>query len=161
MLIGVISDSHDHMANIEKAVEIFKEREAGLVIHAGDFVNPASILKFEGLNLVGVFGNNDGDRFRLVKSFERIDGELAGDFCELERDGLKFAIYHGTEPQLTRALIECEEYDVVISGHTHRKEFETVCETIVLNPGTAHGFGGEATIALFDSESQEAEFVQL
>ncbi|MCP4040819.1 MAG: metallophosphoesterase [Gammaproteobacteria bacterium] len=161
MKIGIISDSHDHMDNIRKAVEIFRQRGVPLVIHAGDFVNPASIKLFKGLNLVGIFGNNDGDRFRLMKAFQSIKGDLKGDFCELERDGLRFAVYHGTESQLQDALAQCGKYDVVITGHTHKLESTTVGDTVVINPGTAHGFGGKATVAIFDTDKKEPEFVEL
>ncbi len=54
MLIGLISDSHDHVRNIEKAIKIFKKREVELVLHAGDFCSPFTIPPFEGLNLKGV-----------------------------------------------------------------------------------------------------------
>ncbi len=42
MKISVISDSHDHISNILKVVEVFKERGVVLVIHAGDCGNPGS-----------------------------------------------------------------------------------------------------------------------
>jgi len=40
MKIGLISDSHDHIDNIRKSVEVLKDRGVSLVIHAGDFVSP-------------------------------------------------------------------------------------------------------------------------
>jgi len=36
MLIGIISDTHDNARNLLKAVELFNEKEVGLVIHCGD-----------------------------------------------------------------------------------------------------------------------------
>jgi hypothetical protein len=40
MLIAVMSDSHDNIWNLRKAVEIIKDRQAGLLIHCGDFIAP-------------------------------------------------------------------------------------------------------------------------
>jgi putative phosphoesterase len=161
MKIGVISDSHDHMDNIRKAVQLFKDKKVNFVIHAGDYVNPGTIKLFNGLKLIGIFGNNDGDKFRLINAFDQIGGEIKGDFCELVQDGIKFAVYHGTEPQLKDALIECGKYDIVIYGHTHVLENMEVGKTLVLNPGTAHGFGGKATIAILDTETKGTEFMEL
>ncbi len=161
MKIGIISDTHDHMDNIHKAVEAFKKSKVAFVIHAGDYISPAAAKAFKGLHIIGVFGNNDGDKYRLIKAFQSIDGEMKGDFCELERNGIRFAVYHGTEPQLKDAIVQGGKYDVIICGHTHKMEHVTVGNTIVLNPGTAHGFGGAATIAVFDTETKEPEFMEL
>jgi len=40
MVIGIISDTHDHMDNIRKALKIFKEKNVKVILHAGDFVSP-------------------------------------------------------------------------------------------------------------------------
>ena len=105
--------------------------------------------------------SNDGDKFRLVNAFSQIGGEIKGDFCEIEQDGIKFAVYHGTEPQLRDALIECKKYDVVIYGHTHVLENTKIGKTLVINPGTAHGFGDKATVLIFDTQTKQPEFIEL
>ncbi|RJQ42805.1 MAG: metallophosphoesterase [Nitrospiraceae bacterium] len=161
MKIGIISDSHDHLENIQKSVKIFKEKNVAYVLHLGDFINPNSIRAFRGINLIGVFGNNDGDKFRLMAAFHEISGEIKGDFYEFEADDLKFACYHGTEPQITDALIACQEYDVVLFGHTHQSMRRAEGKTLLLNPGTAHGFGESATIMIFDTVTQETELIEL
>lgn len=161
MKIGILSDSHDHSLNIEKSVNIFKEGGVDLVIHLGDYVNPASVLALRGVKVMGIFGNNDGDRYRLINAFREIGGEIKGDFHEFECDGLKFACYHGTEWQLRNSLIECGKYDVVAYGHTHRCEDTKVGNTLVLNPGTAHGFWERATVMIFDTAIREAEIIDL
>ena len=38
--IGVFSDSHDHMENIRKAIEIFLEQKVEKIVHCGDIVAP-------------------------------------------------------------------------------------------------------------------------
>lgn len=161
MKIGIMSDSHDHFENIRKCIALFKERKVDHVIHLGDFVNPGSVKLFKGLKLVGIFGNNDGDKFRLLSSFNETGGEIKGDFHEFEAEGLRFACYHGTELQLKEALIDCQKYDVVLCGHTHQCENITVGKTMVLNPGTAHGFGGKATVMIFNAKTREAEIIEL
>lgn len=161
MKIGLISDSHDHLENIKKSAKVFQDTKVDLVIHLGDYVNPNSVLAFKGLKLTGIFGNNDGDKFRLINAFKDIGGEIKGDFHEFETDGLRFACYHGTEPQLKNSLIECGTYDVVMYGHTHEYVSKKSGDTLVLNPGTSHGFMDKATVMIFDTLTGKAEFISL
>lgn len=161
MLIGLVSDSHDHLPHIRKAVEIFNERKVQLVLHAGDFCSPFTVPPFEGLAMKGVFGNNDGDHYLLLQKFDAIGAEHLGTFGDLEVDGKRIALYHGTDAPITAALEQCGNYDVVISGHTHKRKNEIVGNTLCVNPGTAHGFGEEATIAVLDTDVIEVEFMEL
>lgn len=161
MLIGLISDTHDHVPHIKKAVTLFTEREAELVIHVGDFCSPFTVPLFEGLPLKAIFGNNDGDKYLLMEKCRDIGAELKGEFFELDAEGCLIAVYHGTYPGITDALITCEKYDVVVSGHTHTRIEEKIGNTLAINPGTAHGFDEEATIAFLDTGSLEVEFVSL
>jgi uncharacterized protein len=41
----------------------------------------------------------------LAKNFQEIGGVLHGEFCNLELDNLKIAIYHGTSNEMTEAII--------------------------------------------------------
>jgi predicted phosphodiesterase len=41
MLIGLISDTHDNLPMIEKAVKKLNEENVALVLHAGDYVLPS------------------------------------------------------------------------------------------------------------------------
>lgn len=161
MKIGIISDSHDNIENIKKAVKVFQERNVEFVIHAGDFINPGAVRAFDGIKLIGIFGNNDGEKIGLLKAFEDIGGELKGDLYDAEHDNLKIAVYHGTVPQLKDSLVECGKYDVVICGHTHITVNEKRGKTLVINPGTCHGFGGKATLVIFDTQTKKPEFIEL
>jgi uncharacterized protein len=163
MKIGLISDTHDNIKNIEKSVILFDERRVDFVIHAGDYVTPDTVESFKGVKLIGVLGNNDVDKLGLLDAFERIGGELVGNLCEIEVDGIKFGVYHGTKPQRKDSLIRSRKYDVLVCGHTHKLEKINVEKTLILNPGTANGwyFGYKATIAVFDTKNKECEFITL
>jgi putative phosphoesterase len=161
MLIGICSDSHDHVENTKTAVTFFKTLKIDRLVHAGDYCSPFMIPLFDGLPLHGVFGNNDGDKYLLMKKFDEIDATLYGDFFSFTEDGLKFAVYHGTYEEITRSLEKSGVYDVVISGHTHEASVETVGETISINPGSVNGFAGDAMLALFDTESKEVKFKEI
>ena len=160
-MIGICSDSHDHVDNIKKAVAYFKSQNVSHLIHAGDYCSPFTIPLFEGLPLHGIFGNNDGDKYLLMKKFDEIGAYLHGDFFSFEEDGLTFAVYHGTYEEITRSLERSGLYDVVISGHTHEPNVETVGETVSINPGSLNGFDGDAMLALFDTAKREVKFKEI
>jgi putative phosphoesterase len=161
MKIGIMSDSHDHIGNIQKCITEFNGRGVDYIVHLGDYVNPNSVRAFKGIKLIGIFGNNDGDKFRLMGAFNEIGAEIKGEFHEFEEDGLKFACYHGTEPQIKDALIDCGKYDVFIYGHTHQCRNKKIGKTLVLNPGTVHGFEFGPTIMIFDTQTGQPEVVNL
>ena len=67
MQIGVVSDTHNNLKNIDKIIALFNEKKVSLVIHTGDIANAKSLEKFSKLEskLVGVYGNNDREEIGL------------------------------------------------------------------------------------------------
>jgi uncharacterized protein len=161
MIIGIIADTHDHVPNIKKAVRLFKDAGAEKVVHAGDYCSPFTIEHFDGLNLHGIFGNNDGDKYLLMRKFDEIGGKLHGEFYEFEEDRLKIAVYHGTYTGITESLEKSGKYDFVISGHTHQQRLDTTGSTTSINPGSAHGFDNEAMAALLNTKTRKVDFKEL
>jgi putative phosphoesterase len=165
MLIGLISDTHDNLPMIEKAVKKLNEENVALVLHAGDYVSPFVIPKFKALNakLIGVFGNNDGDHEFLKKRFSECPNcEVRGIFAEINADGFKIALLHGDETELLDALVNCGGFDAVVHGHSHANVSRKNGKTLVVNPGEVCGYlTGKATIALLDTVKREARIVEL
>ena len=175
VLIGIISDTHDHVSNTLKAIELFISKNIEYVIHLGDIISPF-IPRFikkrldeseYKLTLYAVLGNNDGDVYLLHKLFNEYNWKLYSNPTILGIDNRKFYVMHGfngidfTERM---ALIMAEKMDVdgVLYGHTHKRRLEYVNEKIVLNPGEACGYlTGEPTIALLDTEKMKAEFISI
>ena len=54
MIIAVMSDSHDNIWNLRKALAIIQKEGAGLIIHCGDFVAPF-IMSIFARKLAGPF----------------------------------------------------------------------------------------------------------
>ena len=61
MKIGVVSDTHNNLKNIETIINIFNDEKISIVIHTGDISNANSLEQFSKLDseLIGVYGNND------------------------------------------------------------------------------------------------------
>lgn len=188
MKIGIISDTHDDLNSVDRAISIFNREKVSLVVHAGDFIFPGVIERFRGLEsakLVGVLGNNDGEKFGLLKKFEEIGGDLKrsdlGKIEDEDNKNLRIAIYHGTDQNLREAAIQSGIYDVFIHGHTHVKRWaqkrikisDIEKEIVVLNPGTANrnfptfpssGAGwseDKPTVIIYDTITKESRFFLL
>jgi putative phosphoesterase len=165
VLIGLISDTHDRLPIIEKAVKRLNEANVELVLHAGDYVAPFVIPKFKDLKakLIGVFGNNDGDHEFLKRRFsENKNLEIRERFAMIQVEGLKIALLHGDEEELLKALIDSQGFDVVVCGHAHTAGVYRKGKTLVVNPGEVCGYlTGKSTLALFDTVKCEAEIVEL
>ncbi len=165
MLIGVISDTHDNLPMIEKAVKKLNGENVSLVLHAGDYVSPFVIPKFNALNakLIGVFGNNDGDHEFLKKRFAECPNcEIRGRFTEINAEGFKIALLHGDETELLDALINCGGFDAVVHGHSHANVSRKNGKTLIVNPGEVCGYlTGNCTLALLDTEKREARLIKV
>ncbi|MEM1552099.1 MAG: metallophosphoesterase [Candidatus Bathyarchaeia archaeon] len=165
MLIGLMADTHDNLPMVEKAVKRLNEEKVEVALHAGDYVAPFVIPKFKDLKakLIGVFGNNDGDRELLKKRFSENEKlEIRGNFAEITIGKVKIALLHGSEEELLRAIINSGNFDVVVHGHTHKAETYKKGKTLVMNPGEVCGYlTGKSTIALLNAEKLEAKIIDL
>jgi putative phosphoesterase len=165
MLLGLISDTHDNLPLIEKAVKRLNEEKVELVLHAGDYVAPFVIPKFKALNckLIGVFGNNDGDHELLRKRFSETDNcTIRGRFAEIDAEGFAIALLHGDETELLNALASHGGFDAVVHGHWHAHVSMSMGRTLVVNPGEACGYlTGKPTLSLLDTVKREARIIDL
>ena len=160
MKIGAIADSHENMPKIAAAVARFNEEKVVLVLHAGDYISPITAHAFEKLDapLVGVFGNNDGDRIFLVERFRDI-GSIYPDYHELEIDGKRVVLMH--EPKFIDALVKSDLYDLVIYGHTHQIDIREG-QPLVINPVECGGWlTGRATVAIVETEDMSVRLIDL
>ncbi len=165
MLIGAISDTHDNLLLIEKAVQVLNQQNVGLVLHAGDYVAGFVIPKLAKLNcpLVGVFGNNDGDHELLKKRFsETSNCTIHERFTQISVEGYRIALLHGHETELLNAIIDSSYFDAVIHGHSHNKGIEQRGKTLSINPGELCGYlTGKPTLAILDTLTMQAKIIDL
>lgn len=158
-MIGIISDTHDNIIGIKKAVEIFKDRKIGLVLHLGDIVAPVTVLHFKGFRMKFLKGNCDGDIEMIKEKINEIDGEFLGVSAELNIDNKKIALMH--KPIGVDEMALSEEYDYILHGHTHQKRDDIVGKTRIINPGGLYLGNEEHSVALLDIINGEVEFVKL
>ncbi len=160
-MIGVMADSHDNLTAIKKAVAMFKAAKCELVIHAGDVVAPFAARELEALEcpVKAVFGNCDGEKIGLEKSFESI-GEIREAPLVFSYGGRNYLICHFQFS--VASYLALGKYDAIIFGHTHKPEIRKQGKTLLLNPGETGGWlRGKCTAALLDPASLKAEIVPL
>lgn len=133
MRLLLIADTHVPKRARDLPAAVWDEVDrADVVIHAGDWVEPALLdqLEARSTRLVACWGNNDGDELRR-RLPERADVTL---------EGVRFAVVHETGQSAGRDARMARLYpdvDVLVFGHSHIP-WDATAETglRLLNPGS-------------------------
>jgi len=167
MKIVIISDIHDNVWNLQRLLDHLPETDA--MIFCGDLCSPFIIsLLANGYSLPIhiVFGNNDGDLFRITGNAARFENvHLYGEFAELKLGGRNIGVSH--YPEIARSLVSNSIYDVVCYGHNHEFSIEKQEQTLLLNPGPVMGFNPStgldvpASFIIYDTEAHKAAGYQI
>ena len=155
MKIGVLSDTHEDVRGIKKAVSAFNAADVSVVIHAGDIISPIMVkhLKELKMQFIAVFGNNDGEKNLWRKRLGEFKNgaHLHERYLDTELGGKKFLLIH--EPDLLDSCVASARYDFIVYGHTHVVDLRKIGETVILNPGEVCGLvTGKSTAAIIDLE---------
>ncbi len=165
MRIGILSDTHDNLPLVDRAVARLNALSPDLVLHAGDYIAPFVIPRLAALACpcIGVFGNNDGDR-ALLTSKARESGrvEIRGSFTVRQAGGRSIALLHGEDPGLIDEIAAAGIFNILVHGHSHRPSIANRGGTLVVNPGEVCGYlTGRGTVAMLDTERLEAEILEI
>ena len=159
MKIGVFSDTHNHVLEAKRVLNIFEAHGVEHLIHCGDVGEDVldlirvACLEHHWQAHVAV-GNTDlNTTWQFLPSPVEI---TRGRFLECEADGRRMAILHGDDVSRFFWTIGNGGYDFVLCGHTHAPEDRTEGTTRVLNPGSAaRPRSAPATAAILDSATGE------
>jgi putative phosphoesterase len=156
--IGIVSDSHDNVPAIRKAIARLKKEGCKAILHAGDFCAPFAAKPFKkDFNgpVIGVFGNVDGEKKSLAELLENV----APGPRMLRLGGKVIALAHSIE-QVTGPMREAA--DVVVVGHTHLAGIGEGKKPLVINPGEVCGMlYDRSTVATLETASLTAKIVEL
>jgi putative phosphoesterase len=162
MRIAVLSDSHDNIWNLKRAMPHLNAADA--VIHCGDIVAPFVVSTIaEGVGDTPVhlvWGNNEGDKYRMGKVIEELPHvSMHGAMGMLQLEGINIAFCHF--PHVAEELAQSGHYGMVCYGHSHKAHEEWVRECLLLNPGEVMGMRGPSTMALVDLPERSVEWIDL
>jgi len=164
LLIGAMSDTHDNLPMIRKAIHQLNRAEVSIVLHSGDITSPFTPKMFSELRapMVVTFGNNDAEREVLRRRFSEVGKEVRGIFAEVEAGTSRIALTHGDESDLLNSLIRSQFYQLIICGHSHQAKRYVSGATVIVNPGEVCGYlTGESTVATIDTETKRVEITGL
>lgn len=152
MRIAVISDTHDNVWNLEKAIGMIREEEAEAIIHCGDFVAPFMLKRMNGAGIPvhGVLGNNDGSGFSLAQTSALLENITLSEIIGHFSDG-DYNICFTHQREVAEGLACTGRYDLVCYGHTHKYRLEEAGGTPLLNPGQLMGKNDPPSFCMVDT----------
>jgi len=158
-----MSDTHDHIWNVRRALALVQKNRAEAIIHCGDFTAPFILQELDQAQIPvhGVFGNNDGDQYLLTKmSLKTLSNiTLYGLMGELKLGDFKVAFTHYRP--VADGLTASGKFDLVCFGHSHEAFLGKIGTTDVLNPGEVLGKNGSPGFYLVDTSARTYEPVSL
>ena len=136
MKIGVLSDTHIHLAEEIPQGIVRAFSNVDLIVHAGDFVDVAVLERLKRLGEVkAVYGNMDSMELRSLLPEKEL----------LVAGGKKIGITHGwggPEGIERKIRARFDDVDIIIYGHSHRAKIERIGDVLFFNPGPGfHSFG--------------------
>ncbi len=151
MRIGVVSDTHNHLRNTGRIVELFNAAGVDRVVHTGDITQPKVLHALRALEapLSGVFGNNDIERRDLEATCAELDFHFRDPPLHLDWGGRRVVVVH--DPR-DLAGLPLEPGTLALHGHTHRTTTRRQKGGgLAFNPGECAGMvQGANTIGVVD-----------
>ncbi len=129
MRIGVLSDTHIHLAEEIPAKVIAAFSGVDLIVHAGDFVGSGVLEGLKKINEVrAVHGNIDSIKLR----------NMLPDKDVFTVGGKKIGLTHGwgsPDGIEDRVREKLGDVDIIIYGHSHLARIEKIGKVLFFNPG--------------------------
>ena len=158
MIIGILSDTHDRAAAMAAGLAALRAAGAEFYLHCGDIGSEPCIDLLAGLPAAFIFGNNDYEQAALTRYAASLGVACHGPFADLELAGQRIAMIHGDDFRLKQRLIDAQQHDYLLQGHTHLKDDRRVGRTRLINPGALYR-AREKTVATLDTERDEVKFI--
>ncbi|WP_322800426.1 metallophosphoesterase [Thermoflexus sp.] len=162
MRIGILSDTHDHIENTRRALELLRQEQVERLFHCGDVTSPEVVSLFEGWDVLFVRGNLD--RLNALEPAVVALGRqpFLGDELSTTVAGRRILILHGDDTERLNQAIASGEFDYIFHGHTHRRRDERIGRTRIINPGALGGVRHESrSFCILDLETDELRFIEV
>ncbi|MEA3340663.1 MAG: metallophosphoesterase family protein [Chloroflexota bacterium] len=162
MKIGIISDTHDNLDNLEAALEILAAEGVTHILHCGDVCGADVVQRLAGFEVWIAQGNMDrsiGLPWVVEETLGR--GRLAW-LHKLTLDGYSVGMIHGDNEEVLGNLVASGEHAYVFHGHTHRRRDQKIGCTRAINPGALGGTRKQnRSFCILDLATGEARLVEL
>ena len=162
MNLGVLSDTHNNIPNLLKALKLFREEGIVQLMHCGDMADMLTARQLTGFDVIYINGNMDSSAEAVNHVVWTLNpqNEIPGDVYEGTLDGVKIGATHGHLSGKLDKLIRSRRYKYVFHGHTHRQRDEMIGKTRVINPGALGGARYEPrTVCIVDLDKDSVRFI--
>jgi hypothetical protein len=146
MKIAIISDTHDNLKTLKKAINWINKENIQLILHCGDISSQETIseaVKFFKGEIKFVKGNTDYKLDDLPKKMEIVIDKKKIAFCH--------------HPDVAKNMAESKKFDLVFYGHTHKPWEEKIGNCRLVNPGELAGQIFKPTFAIYNTETNFLE----
>ena len=165
MILGILSDTHNHIDATRRALAALADAGAELLVHCGDIGDDAlDLLSAEclarGIRAWAALGNCDSWSDAAWRPAPA--GVTPARTVWFDADGKSCAAMHGDDPWGLYRLASSGRLDYLFTGHTHRPSLETVGRTVLLNPGSAARPRNDIpTVAILDTATGDYRWIPL
>lgn len=171
MKIGILSDIHGYPEKFKKAMSLMND--CSMILCAGDILyhGPRNPI-LEGYNPAGLVEEILKNKIPMLIANGNCDAAVDLMVLNLplytpviiyEVDGLRFMVLHGhdVDGKGLLAIAQAYKIDIMISGHSHIRNFEIVRDTVFINPGSIGVPKGDGIPSIAIYENREISFVNI
>lgn len=160
MIVGILSDTHGHVAETAAALAALRQAGAEFYIHCGDVGGEKILDLMADLPLAFVFGNTDMDRAELRQYATHLGLACHDEFADLELDGKHIAVTHGDNAKIIQQIIKGKRHEFLLHGHTHVARDQTIGGLRYINPGAVHR-SPRPSVATLDTQTGTLRLIHL
>ena len=160
MRLGVLSDTHNQLPRLRRAIQLLRAEGAEALVHCGDLTGPEVVAACAELPCYFAFGNHDADMVgELRQAIAQAGGVCLAWGGEVTLAGKRVAVTHGHMRVDVRRLLAARP-DYLLSGHSHIRQDWREGPTRRINPGALHE-ADEHTVALVDLLTDVVRFLNV
>jgi uncharacterized protein len=156
--LGILSDTHDQLVRVRRAVRLLRDEGAEVLAHCGDLTGPDVVAICAELPCYFTFGNHDADSVPTLEgAIAAAKGVCLGWGGEVTLAGKRVAVVHGHVRTDVQRLLKGQP-DYLLSGHSHLAADRREGVTRRINPG-ALDEADEFSVAILDLLTDELRFI--
>ncbi len=157
--LAIISDVHDNLTNLHKALKYINNSQADFLICTGDLQSLEAWAELNTLSIPVFAAKGNADDALDLSQFSNI--QIWQSFGELELNGKKILFSH--YPKIIKKILTQKPnyYHLALNGHSHQPWEEIFQGTKILNPGNIANVRYSPTFAIIDLDNLQAKLILL
>ena len=165
MKVGLISDTHNHLRESRRALDLLVARGARHLVHCGDVGEDvvdllSAVCREHGIRAHVAIGNCDRAHLEDAPFLTSPAGIERAEAPEFTLAGKQCVALHGDRAEILRQTVQSGRFDYVFTGHSHAPTDVREGRTRLVNPGSpVRPRRGPPTVALLDLETDLVDWL--